>query len=183
MGDSFGDNVWIDVAKARGCRPSCLCRSLDKSAEEDIFAFTVTKNSASLHIQIHSDELRREVLGMVSPGTHDDDAFNGLDLLTHHCSLLEKLIRLFVLELERHLEKGVGCKDTPRVLAEFSLLHTILIDPEIFKSFGFEELHKHAACSLAFRSALLRRISYVVGVPLSNQGLYNTTLRSYFLSS
>jgi ankyrin repeat protein len=137
-GDSFGYHSYIDVDEKRSCTPHCFCRQPEES---NAFTFMVYKSPTEIDVNIFSDSLYLEVIGLLGLeglqiGVVDQERIlNGLVLLKNYHNL------------ECHLgvlhSKLPPNQTTHSLVLEMELLvDGLLADGEVFKSFGYEDMYE-----------------------------------------
>ncbi|KAI9759870.1 MAG: hypothetical protein M1840_003072, partial [Geoglossum simile] len=136
-GDSFGDHSYIDTDEDRECSSGCHCRLHHQKPEA--ITFIAYKTPTQLTIDFHSIGLYSEVIQTIGPGdtpleaTSQGVVVNGLSLLKHYQTLNAGL---------NVLRSTNSTADL--LISEMTLLiHGFLLDGEIFKSYGYEDLYEN----------------------------------------
>ncbi|KAH0553447.1 hypothetical protein GP486_006483, partial [Trichoglossum hirsutum] len=140
-GDSFGDHSYIDADQSRECSSLCRCRLHDQTPEA--FTFTAYKSPTRLAVTVNSIHLYSELINAIgleciqleAPG--QGAVVNGLVLLKHYQTLSAHLNTLSL--------SLAGNPTTHSLILEMTLLiHGFLLDGEIFRSYGYEDLYEDA---------------------------------------
>lgn len=131
MGDTFGDNKWIDVTEERPCSSDCLCRLWN--LESGTFSFVVEKTTSDMTVRVHSRNLKIELAKLLGHVDTDNEDFlcDGFQLLRSHAVINERI---------QQLNRGVFIRVVTLELR--LLLEGLLSDRHIFESFGLPDLYE-----------------------------------------
>jgi len=135
VGDSFGDHIYIDVNEPRTCPVHCGCWS-----NAHALVFTAIKTPNSFDIQFHSLELYQQVLRVVwalqkPMKNRGGQRVCGFTLLKYHDSLQKHLQTIRAVDQYERRNRNL--------VSELTLLvNGLLDDPDVFRSYGYENLAK-----------------------------------------
>ena len=158
VGDSFGGHSYIARKAGRACTSKCGCHRLDPLSQNPNFSFTVRKSTTSIEVGLLSPFLRRHVFRLLESHSHmiPGRAIDGfvllenIDLLRTNLGAIRRWRRLVTSSKLLNVKKRRA-----QLEAEMTLLvEGLLLDHQVWESFGFEELYQNGHLTYRFWKAL-----------------------------